>query len=454
MTLFFVVLPSIVSAQTTMPRELQITHAHCGHMLTNIDVWSPDSRWIVYDTRTSLDGSIFNGQTIERVEVATGRVELLYQSNSGANCGVVTYHSAKDRVAFILGPENPTEDWSYSPTHRQGVIVDCSQPMRARNLDARDLTPGFTPGALRGGTHVHTFNRRGTLVVSTYEDAVLEKNSNTKIPSQRNLRGIAVSLLGVNTNVPATHARNHSGESFTVLATVLHDDPSPGSDEIERACEEGWIGENGYRRADGSQQQHAVAFQGTVVGSNGQKAVEVFVLDLPKDLSQLTLPSDQPLEGTVTTRPAPPPGVKQRRITFTTDRKYPGLAQPRHWLRTTPDGQWIFFLAKDDRGVVQVFAVSPNGGPMRQISNGDHSIGSALSVSPDGQWITYVADSSVFKTSLTTGQSQRLTSPTPSNPPRPEACVFSPDGNLIAFMRTIKDGSQTHNQIFVVSSGT
>jgi hypothetical protein len=37
----------------------------------------------------------------------------------------------------------------------------------ARNLDARDLLPPFTPGALRGGTHVHQFSPDGMIVSST-----------------------------------------------------------------------------------------------------------------------------------------------------------------------------------------------------------------------------------------------------------------------------------------------
>jgi hypothetical protein len=70
--------------------ERQVTCAAHGHMLTNTAVWSPDSRWIVYDTRSSPDGSIFDGTRIERVKVDSGRIELLYESCNGACCGVVT----------------------------------------------------------------------------------------------------------------------------------------------------------------------------------------------------------------------------------------------------------------------------------------------------------------------------------------------------------------------------
>jgi hypothetical protein len=30
-------------------------------------VWSPDSRWIVYDTRSDPAGAVFDGETIEAV---------------------------------------------------------------------------------------------------------------------------------------------------------------------------------------------------------------------------------------------------------------------------------------------------------------------------------------------------------------------------------------------------
>lgn len=58
----------------------QITAAPHGHVPTNVGVWSHDSRWIVSDVRSAADGSTFDGTRIERVEVATGRVEVLYES--------------------------------------------------------------------------------------------------------------------------------------------------------------------------------------------------------------------------------------------------------------------------------------------------------------------------------------------------------------------------------------
>ena len=72
---------------------------------------------------------------------------------------------------------------------------------------------------------------------------------------------------------------------------------------------------------------------------------------------------------------------------------------------------------------------------------------SAFSWSPDGGRIAYIADGSVMTVDIGSGRSWRLTLRTAAAP-RPEACVFSPDGRSIAYMRTL-----THNQLFVVDAG-
>ena len=70
-----------------------------------------------------------------------------------------------------------------------------------------------------------------------------------------------------------------------------------------------------------------------------------------------------PLEGTGETMPAPPRGTAQRRLTFTADRPFPGIArEPRHWVRSSPDGEHIVFLARDDASFVTGQVISVNGG--------------------------------------------------------------------------------------------
>lgn len=408
------------------PRETQLTSGPGGRILTNVNVWSPDGEWIAYDTRSDPAGDTFDGTRIEMVHVRTKEVRVLYESKNGAHCGVVTWHPTEPKVVFILGPEHPTPDWLYGPTHRQGVIVDARSPGVAANLDARDLTPPFTPGALRGGSHVHVFSPDGRLVSFTYEDHVLATGT-----GDSNQRTVGVSVIGRPVRVPRTHPRNHDGEAFSVLAARTGGD-------LTRAFEEAWVGANGYVRPDGTRQRYALAFQGHVRTAAGETISEVFLADLPDDLSA---PSDGPLEGTATRRPAPPRGMTQRRLTFTK-----GLAGPRHWLRSSPDGTRIGFLMADDAGVVQLWTVSPTGGPPVQVTRNAHPVASAFTWHADGRRVAFVMDGSVCVTDVATSATTRLT-PRTAYPPRPEACVFSPDGSRIAFVRWV-DGA---NQICVVA---
>lgn len=433
-----------------MQSERQLTRQAKNHVLTNIGVWSPDGRWIVYDTRSGRPGADFDGATIESVNVDTGAVQELYRAQNGAHCGVVTCNPVQPQVVFILGPENPTSDWQYNFYHRHGVLVNLNHPQTALNLDARDVTPPFTPGALRGGSHVHVFSADGQWVSYTYEDHVLASFQEENADHEMNLRNVGVSVFGAPVRVARDHPRNQDGETFSVLATRTTAQPRPGSDEIRRAIEDAWIGTNGYVRTDGTRQKRALAFQGEVMGANGQPALEVYIVDLPDDVTQ---PGDGPLAGTATLRPRPPRGTVQRRLTFTTGRKFPGIQGPRHWLRSSPDGTRIAFLMKDDAGVVQLWTVSPNGGAPTPLTHNAFSVASAFSWSPDGQRLAHVMDNSVCVTEVRTGQTVRLTARfSDAEAPRSEACVFSPDGRYIAYLRPQAQGDAAFNQIFVCSS--
>lgn len=403
-----------------MEQERQVTFAAHGHILTNINVWSPDSRWIVYDTRSDEAGAVFDGERIEAVNVENGEVRVVYEARHGSHCGVATWSPVDGRIVFILGPEHPTAEWSYGVSRRQGVLVDFDRPGVAMNLEARDLVAPFTPGALRGGTHVHVFSTDGRWVSFTYDDQLTAAGRNVGIAVPREV------------SVPRRHARNHDGSHFSVLVTRTTANPRPGSDEIRRAYEDGWVG----------RERRAIAFLGEVIASDGTAFSEVFVADLPEDL---TIAGEGPIEGTAAAQPAPPAGVEQRRLTFTEGRRYPGVCGPRHWVRSSPDGSRIGFLMKDDSGVGQVWTVSPGGGEMVQVTRNGWAIGSAFTWSADGRSIAHVADGSVFLTDVETGQARRLTE-NRDTPPRPEACVISPDGRHVAFVRTVEG----FNQVFVV----
>ncbi len=463
--------------------EKQLTFARHGHILTNTGVFSPDGRWIVYDVRSDKSGEVFDGGRIEMVAVESGEVRTLYESRHGACCGVATWDTQRERIVFILGPENPTPEFSYAACRRQGVIVDVNHPGREINLDARDLVCPFTPGALRGGTHVHVFSPDGNFVSFTYQDHILSQLKADAPPHDVDLRNIGVSVLGkpVEPAHTHTHTRNHGGMAFSVLVTRTTADPRPGSDEIARAFEEGWVkvppvsspaesasansaGEDtGGTKVIGIQSgrdtaRYSLAFQGDVRTHDGQIISEVFIVDLPDDLTQI---GDGPLQGTATHRPFPPKGCIQRRLTYTSGRKYPGIQGPRHWLRSSPVDSRIAFLMKDDDGIVQLWTVGLAGGRPRQLTHNPQPIASAFTWSSDGKCIAHVMDRSVCVTDAESGRTHRLTQPdsgaetaaglarnvpTRASAPLPEACVFSPCGRKIAYVRQVGGW----NQVFVL----
>jgi hypothetical protein len=276
---------------------------------------------------------------------------------------------------------------------------------------------------------------------------VLAQFRNSEAGNDMNQRNIGVSIAGRPVEIAGAGPREHNGDYFTVLVTRTTANPRPGSDEIQRACEESWVGTKGYLRSDGSRQSHALAFQGEVVTEQGEPASEVFIVDLPMDLTQ---PGAGSLCGTETQAPVPPKGVVQRRLTYTIGRKHPGLQGPRHWLRSSPDGSLIAFLMKDEAGVAQLWTVSPNGGTPRQLTHNPWPVASAFSWSPDGRWIAHLMDRSVCLTDALTDHTHRLTTRTNEAAPQPEACVFSPDGRKIAFVRRHLTDGVAYNQIHVL----
>ena len=108
---------------------------------------------------------------------------------------------------------------------------------------------------------------------------------------------------------------------------------------------------------------------------------------------------------------------------------------------------------RDGAGMAQLFTVSPLGGEPEQVTRDPWPVASAFTWCPDGGRIAYVADASIMTVDVASGRSRRLTDPTPgATAPRPEACVVSPDGTQIAFLRTLPTSAGAYNQIFVVDA--
>ena len=428
-------------------QEIQLTKDASGHCINTTQCFSPDDQWIVFDTR-NCDSLIGSTGRVAMVNSSTGEIKVLYettnQTEDGPGVGAATFSPVANRVLFIHGIRNASAAHPYSMTRRTGVAIDLAKPGMPVFMDARDVMPPFTNGALRGGTHAHTWTADGEWISFTYNDYILEQAAKTET-AMKDLRTIGIMVPGKKVQVPATGMENNDGEMFSMLVTKVTEHPTPGSNEIEKAFDETWIGNKGYQKKDGSWQRRAIAYQGNIRGEKGQLKTEIFVVDIPDNV--LELADSSSLQGTERTRPEVPTGLNNRRISFTTK----GISsKPRHWLRSSPDGSRIAFLAEDKKGFVQLFTISPNGGDADQLTYSDFSIQGPFNFSPDGKYISYVADNSVFITEIDSAKAYRLTERSDEIAKPVGAVVWSNDGNMICYNRYVDVDGERFLQIFLL----
>ncbi len=450
--LFWVILLASCTTNQRSLKEVQLTFDNTkNHDLDNNDNFSPDGKWLVYDTRTAI-GGIGGSPSIERVNVETGKTEVLFHipdnQDFGPGAGAASYHPIENKVIFIHGlpictVENPYQQW-----RRTGVIVSDSKPNTLQYMDSRDVTYPFTAGALRGGTHRHEWSRDGQWVGFTYNDAVM-KHLEDSTGVKWNLRTIAVSNQKHKVKVDLDAAQeNVQGEWYSVVVVRVVPDPTPGSDEISNAASDSWIGVSGYPKSDGSLQV-ARAFLGRVTSKTGKQVDDLFVVDIPDSIN---VPGEfGPLEGTRTTFPMPPKGAVQRRLTYTANTKFSGCSGV---VRSSFDGKYISYLAKDSAGIQQVFLMSPLGGDPVQLTHHISDVQCGVRWSPDNQSVIYVWDNSIVLCELSDRpfekRFRKLTSRTEE---APSNLVWSNDGKTIAFNRTVQEegSKECKKQIFCIS---
>ena len=427
--------------------EMQITFEPKNHDLDNNDNFSLDDRWLVYDTR--CEDGIGANPSIEKVNVQSGETVVLYeapnQTEYGPGVGAASFSPVENKVVFIHGLMNCNAERPYCQWRRTAVAVDESQPRKPIFMDARDVTAPFTPGALRGGTHRHEWSADGQWIGFTYNDAIMaaiEKRTGESV----NLRtiGVATSLGAVKVDNDA-EGENNDGLWFSALVVKVVPKPRPNSDEISRAFNDSWIGTKGYRKPNGTWQR-ARAFLGNVHNKQGEKVAEVFVVDIP---DRIDIPDNEgPLEGTENSFPVPPKGAKQRRLTRTAKSKYPGCSMI---VRSSPDGNHISYLAKDDNGIAQVFFISPLCRKPVQVTYHVSPVQSGVRWNPNGKEICYVCDNSIYicdvRDGTSFGRTERMTTKTDEPPVCP---VWSYDGNTIGFNRYVYNSQEAHTQIFLL----
>ena len=417
--------------------ERQLTNGATNANLDNNLNFSPDGHWLVFDCRN--DKGIGGNSRLGKINVRTGETVYFYKQKPPAlGVGAASFLNRREIIAIhALNSGLP-----YDLTVRGGIIIS-TDGEKTRWLDSRDVTPPFTPGALRGGTHKHEPDSSGKWVGFTYNDHIMRARGS-------DLRNVGVSRRGIRVPVDP-NAENFTGESFTVLLTACVDRPKPGSDEYQRAEGDCWVGKKGYKTENGKRKRGR-AFRGTVeVEEAGQAKIygEVFIVDVPDDI---TKPGPLgPLEGTPTDYPKPPAGTIVRRLTRTAENPDPALRGIGGHLRASGDGRWIACMAKAKRGdsvETQVFLVSPTIGRLRQLSDIPGGVSGDPRFSPDSTYVAAAApDGAVYAISAkpkTWGQAARLTSP---NPFPATNIVISPDSKIIAYNRKVSGNLQ----VFIAS---
>jgi len=435
---------------TMLYKEVQLTKGAYNHDLDNNDNFSPDGKWLVYDTRTAI-GGIGGSPSVERVQVETGKIEELFvvkdNHDYGPGAGAVSYHPTENKVIFIHGLAHCSEKNPYQQWRRTGTIVEDTNPNVPIYMDARDVTLPFTPGALRGGTHRHEWSKDGKWVGFTYNDAIMkaiEDSTGEKV----NLRTIGVSRKIHPVIVDKSgEGDNLSGEWFSAVVVRVVPNPVPGSDEISNAASDSWVGKGSYL-TKGGKNQVARAFLGKVKSKNNQPVDELFVVDIPDSINQ---PGEfGPLEGTPTSFPMPPKGTIQRRLTFTAESKFPGCGGV---VRSSSDGKWISYLSADENGRQQIFLISPDGGISKKVTEHPAGVQSGARFSPDNQSICYLSENSVVICKISDEPfEKRYKRITPVGKEDLSNIVRSNDGKTIAFNKLVKSevSKEAWKQIFIV----
>jgi hypothetical protein len=349
-----------------------LTFRSGGHTLNRRQALSPKRDWAVFDTRND-DTLIGQTHSVERVALKTGKIETIYetvgQTAFGPGVGAVAYHPTLDRVLFIHGVLNCDASRPYGMARRFGAIVDVEDPKSMFPAEGRIVDSEPPLGILSGGTHAHSWSPSGKRISFTYNDArnvnmarTVSKLGNSYDKSE-NFGGRFASFLVL---IPGTSTKLVNGQSVV----------------IQQALEECWLDE------------HRLAFLGTVESDGGQPIQEIFVATIPSDvLLEAALKSGS--KGMV------PPGVTLERITkgsFTG----PRVSGPRHWLTANPSGAWIYTLAKDQHGIVQLARVASTGGSLELLTQLTESIEGQMSCSPSGDEVGFICRGKVHVWSRST----------------------------------------------------
>ncbi|HPE76229.1 MAG TPA: DUF3748 domain-containing protein [Draconibacterium sp.] len=413
-------------------KEKQISFSVKNHFLDNNDNFSPDNRFLCYDTRgTVFNDNIGNSKTIEKIEISTGSETVLYNPESvtgeqaAPGVGAVSWHPADNKVIFIHGPllDEVEKQGYYGITNRTGVEVSADGKGATTKVDLRDMETNRPTihGAQRGGTHRHEYARNGKRIGFTYDDFLNTNYDRT------------IGYMEPNTKAPAGYTHYFS----VILKPAEKGKSKPG--EIEKAYGDSWIDAAGKMRA----------FIGNVRAENGvDYQTDLFVADIPENVDITTA-----FSGDGDEYPEPPNGITIRRLTHSG--KVEGI------VRGSFNGEMIAFLSPDKSGVLQVFVINSKGTDLSGDENlkpiqlsAFNSNAASPRWHPQKNWLFAISEGNIAAICAEPGKNFGKTFMLTNDSQERGELVVSNDGNMLAYsiLKTGSNDDETKKfrQIFVM----
>lgn len=402
-----------------------LTQTNSGHMLHHNSVFSADGKWIVYDGRND-DTKIGETATIGVVNVNSGEEITIYSTSNpsiyGPGVGAASFSPNEDVVVFIHGLLDANKDKPYDITRRFALAVAIAKPNIGIQMDARAVHAPYNAGSLRGGTHSHCWSPDGSMLSFTYNDELVDPD----------LRNVGVMVPLTSPMVVPKGQGNYNGTMYSAILTQVVRNPKWGSDEISKAFDECWIGNNAKE----------IAFQGIVRNDKGESITEIFTVAVDPEL----ILKDVTAVGVKGALPQVPKGIQQKRLSFSEK----GLSDFRHWLRASPDGQYIYALAKDESNNNQIVQCAVSEGKLKYLTTFPFSISSPININAQGDKITFIANNNVYLFDINKGTNTKLTNYSADDFKVVGAPVFSPLGDIIAFNKFCNIDNNTNVQIKLI----
>ena len=387
----------------TKMNEHQITFSPKNHALDNNDNFSPDGKYLCYDTRgTVYNENLANCKSIEKVNISTGEETVLWKPNfvtgeeAAPGVAAASYHPTTNKVIFIHGPflDEIKKRGYYSIRNRSAIEVDGDGEGKMIKVDYRDIeNKSSTPGAHRGGTHRHEYTRKGNRIGFTYDDFIIQDYDRT------------IGFMEKNENAPQGYTHYFS----LILKPAKKGEAKPG--EIEKAWDDSWVDSAGTMRV----------FIGKVRNANKiDYDYDIFVADIPLNVDITTAYS-----GSQNEYPRPAKGISIRRLT--NGMKADGI------VRASFDGKMIAFTAEDNAGTLQIFLIASDGSMKKPLKITDFSQNAyAVRWHPGGDWVFSLCGGDIYATNVYDFENAFSFKLNEERITRDEL-VVSHDGNLLAY---------------------